>query len=549
MAPRGTRKGAPSSSGSASKRSRTLDLGWNANDDNNNGKDGAEDDHIYSDDNDSDNDRGDAGRQDESDEEEEEENLDAKKVRLAREYLEKIDAAANDSSSAEDSEGDDDDDDDDDRLGRKLQRDRMKREGTLQRDIADKLATSVVSLHVSVKEATKAAATTTTTSQTASEVAAAKDWVASGNVQLCRGHDLTVTCVALQSDGSKAVTGSKDHSVLLWDVEKGVHVAQLCEHWKKTDVNRSGGQVLAVACSDDGRYAAIGKRDATVSIFDIRTRSNGRQNSNLVHKFEGHKGAVTSLAFRTQSLQLFSASEDRCIRHYNLQDMLYMETLYGHQFGVTAIDCHRQERPISVGRDRTARAWKLTEDTHLIFRGGSKIQAADCLSVLKDEWFVTGHEDGHLSLWMTEKKKAVATIEHSHGLTTMGGLGNGILSVATLRGSDVAASGSSNGYLRFWKARTGRTLAERGLDPICQIPLQGYINGIAFGPKARFCVVALGQEHKFGRYERVQGAKNRFGIVKLQTAEQEEQVEEQVEEIEMQEEDVADQSASDSDEE
>lgn len=131
--------------------------------------------------------------------------------------------------------------------------------------------------------------------------------------------------------------------------------------------------------------------------------------------------------------------------------MMYVETLYGHQFGVTDIDCHRKERPVSVGRDRTARAWKLAEDTHLIFRGGAKVSSADCISVIKDDWFVTGHDDGHLSLWMMEKKKAVATIENAHG--NEGLIGRGIASVETLKGSDLALSGSSDGYLRLWKVR------------------------------------------------------------------------------------------------
>jgi ribosomal RNA-processing protein 9 len=136
-------------------------------------------------------------------------------------------------------------------------------------------------------------------------------------------------------------------------------------------------------------------------------------------------------------------------RHYNLNEMMYVETLYGHQAGVTDIDCHRKERPISVGRDRTARAWKLAEDTHLIYRGGSKISSADCVTCIKDDWCLTGHDDGHLGLWMTEKKKAVATIDAAHGF--LGPVGRGIESVGSLRGSDLAITGSSDGYLRLWK--------------------------------------------------------------------------------------------------
>ena len=141
---------------------------------------------------------------------------------------------------------------------------------------------------------------------------------------------------------------------------------------------------------------------------------------------------------------------------------MYLETLYGHQFGVSGIDCHRKEKPVSVGRDRTARAWKLTEDTHLIYRGGAKISSADCVSVIKDDWFLTGHDDGHLSLWMSEKKRAVTTIEYAHGLaqssssvSSTGGaaadVGRGIVSIGSLKGSDLAITGSNDGYLRLWK--------------------------------------------------------------------------------------------------
>ena len=142
--------------------------------------------------------------------------------------------------------------------------------------------------------------------------------------------------------------------------------------------------------------------------------------------------------------------------HYNLDEMMYLETLYGHQFGVTGMDCHRKERPISVGRDRTARAWKLQEDTHLIFRGGAKLSPADCVSVIKDDWFLTGHDNGQLCLWMTEKKKAVETIELAHGKSNNDsgdGIGNGIGSICALKGSDLACTGSNDGYLRFWKVR------------------------------------------------------------------------------------------------
>lgn len=134
---------------------------------------------------------------------------------------------------------------------------------------------------------------------------------------------------------------------------------------------------------------------------------------------------------------------------------MYLETLYGHQFGVTGIDCHRKERPVSVGRDRTARAWKLQEDTHLIFRGGAKLSSADCVSVIKDDWFITGHENGQLCLWMTDKKKAVGTVDFAHGKLDDSdvSIGNSVGSIGALKGSDLACTGSNDGFLRLWKVR------------------------------------------------------------------------------------------------
>lgn len=412
-----------------------------------------------------------------------EETAEAKKVRLAKEYFKKLEAADKESSSDDDEE----EDDYHDRISNRLQRERLKREGTLERMVAKSVADDVSAMYQSTESDTY--------------------------TRFFKGHDLTVTSVALQqSTGECAISGSKDGSVILWDIEKQARMKYLVEKPEKKDRN-NGNQVLSLAMSDDGNYAAVGKRDATVTIYDLRA-SNGETTT-----FEGHKGPVTSLTFRTQSHQLFSGSSDRCIRHYSLDDMAYMETLYGHQADVSDIDCYRKERPISVGRDRTARAWKLAEDTHLIFRGGSQVSSADCVSVIKDDWFVSGHDDGSLHLWLTEKKKAAASLAYTHGSCST--VGRGITALACLKGSDLVVSGSFDSRLRLWEVSTGLTLQERGIKPIGEISIDGYINDIAVGPRAKFCLVAVGQEPSLGRWNRVAKAKNRFGIVKLRQHDEE----------------------------
>ena len=62
---------------------------------------------------------------------------------------------------------------------------------------------------------------------------------------------------------------------------------------------------------------------------------------------------------------------------------------------------------------------------------------------------------------------------------------------------------------------TGQTLEERGLEPLSHIPVYGYINDIDIGPKAKFCVAAIGQEPRLGRWNRIAKAKNRVAVVQL----------------------------------
>jgi len=78
-----------------------------------------------------------------------------------------------------------------------------------------------------------------------------------------------------------------------------------------------------------------------------------------VQAFNGHRGAVTGLAFRQGTQQLMSSSSDRTVKLWSVEDRSYIDTLHGHSSEVIAVDCLRQERILSAGRDRTLRLFKV----------------------------------------------------------------------------------------------------------------------------------------------------------------------------------------------
>lgn len=58
--------------------------------------------------------------------------------------------------------------------------------------------------------------------------------------------------------------------------------------------------------------------------------------------FPGHRDIVSGLAFRQGTHELFSASFDRSVKTWSLDDRAYVDTLLGHQSEVLSIDLLRQ---------------------------------------------------------------------------------------------------------------------------------------------------------------------------------------------------------------
>jgi ribosomal RNA-processing protein 9 len=60
--------------------------------------------------------------------------------------------------------------------------------------------------------------------------------------------------------------------------------------------------------------------------------------------------------------------------------MGYVETLFGHQDHILALDALRGDSCVSVGaRDKTARFWKILDETQLVFRGGGRSRIREVL--------------------------------------------------------------------------------------------------------------------------------------------------------------------------
>jgi WD40 repeat protein len=74
-----------------------------------------------------------------------------------------------------------------------------------------------------------------------------------------------------------------------------------------------------------------------------------------LQSYPGHRDQVSGLAFRDGSHTLYSCGFDRTVKIWSLDDSAYVDTLFGHQAEVFAVDAARAERVVSVGHDHTCR--------------------------------------------------------------------------------------------------------------------------------------------------------------------------------------------------
>ncbi|EKM78533.1 hypothetical protein AGABI1DRAFT_42174 [Agaricus bisporus var. burnettii JB137-S8] len=231
-----------------------------------------------------------------------------------------------------------------------------------------------------------------------------------------RGHRFSVTSAVAAESGQYLFTSGKEGNIIKWDISsarklktfykikpppsadtshakgKGKGKAKVIDT-SASDVNGHSDEVLTLALSSDGKYLVSGGKDRRLIVWDA-------EKGVWLKTFQGpmnHKDAISALSFRKSSHQLFTASLDRSLKVYDLSPtvMGYVETLFGHQDHVHSLDSLRGDNCVSVGgRDKTARYWKIIDETQLVFRGGGRSRIREILEgTLRADDMDVDHEE------------------------------------------------------------------------------------------------------------------------------------------------------------
>ncbi|CAO3637573.1 unnamed protein product [Mucor fragilis] len=242
-------------------------------------------------------------------------------------------------------------------------------------------------------------------------------------------HTEGIYCI--QFDKEKMVTGSRDRTIKIWDIQSGKCKMTLRGHT---------GSVLCLQY--DAQDVVSGSSDTSLIVTDIETGVVKRTLS-------GHADSVLSLRLVSKD-QIISCSKDRTLRLWNKHTGECIRQFNGHRAAVNAVQWH-DNRVVSASGDRTIKIWDLNTGACLKTLE-SHTRGVACVE-FDGTFIVSGSSDQTIKVWDATSGECVYTLV---GHTEL---------VRTIQLDPVAKriiSGCYNGHLKIWSLDEGRALRDLG---------------------------------------------------------------------------------------
>ncbi|OIP68850.1 MAG: hypothetical protein AUK43_14965 [Oscillatoriales cyanobacterium CG2_30_40_61] len=117
------------------------------------------------------------------------------------------------------------------------------------------------------------------------------------------GHTDEILALEVTPDSQWLISGSKDHTIKVWDIATGQEIYTLTGHT---------GSVLTLVLTSDGKQVISGSADHTIKVWSLET---GQE----IYTLRGHQGIIPTLALSSDGKILYSGSEDKMVKLWSLE--------------------------------------------------------------------------------------------------------------------------------------------------------------------------------------------------------------------------------------
>ena len=279
--------------------------------------------------------------------------------------------------------------------------------------------------------------------------------------------------ISFSPDGEFIASASNDKSVRIWQIKKTIPQNQEADNISSVAVNSQKSSEISFANAGwDGK---------------IYLR---RQDGSLLKTLSGHEYPVTAINFSSNGKFLASASNDKTIKLWDLENNTLVDTFTEHKKSVNSVSFSSKDKLLVSGStDKTVKLWNQTGKLLKTFSKPTDTVSSVTFSP-NGNMIAAGSYDRHIYLWylngtlvnkFTGYKSEIASVKFSPDGNTLAsaswdntirlwdirdakqlqvltGHTNRVTSTIFIANSKLLISGSTDGTIRLWNLKSGDLL-------------------------------------------------------------------------------------------
>jgi serine/threonine protein kinase len=230
------------------------------------------------------------------------------------------------------------------------------------------------------------------------------------------------------------------------------------------------GAVESVAVSRDGQRILSGGQDAKLRLWDL-------ESGQLLQIMSGHRGVIYSLAFSADGSRALSAGGDNMARLWDLKTGQELLRFQRHTNEVTSVAFSPDgRRALSASGDQTIRLWELENGQLVRQFNGHTARVWSAVFSPDGQYILSGSEDRSVRLWEVASGQEIRQFKGHQGQ---------VRRVAFSPDGQRALSAGWDATMRLWDVATGQEVHRFDSKPF-------YVEDVSFSPDGMFALSSEG---------------------------------------------------------
>lgn len=219
-----------------------------------------------------------------------------------------------------------------------------------------------------------------------------------------RGHDATITDVAMSPNGRYAITASQDQSARLWDMNQAGVL-------RSSALRRHGDALTRIAVTPDSSWLFTAARDGTLVRWNLR---DDHPNTTAL-AIQASGASVTAMRLSADGRWLVSGGQDGFVTIWSVvvDPPVGRRVREGHSGPVRAVDITPDGSYVaSGGEDGVASVWNVVggEAGRRTRLDGHEGAVLDVAIAADHRWVMTGSDDHTARLW--DPSRRIPAVDH-----------------------------------------------------------------------------------------------------------------------------------------